>query len=214
MDTPSITPAVNQLPVLDGKHYAAALAHDCRGRQYLVFFEPYIAFTDCEGIHHEAGEFYHCGVIYDLDNNDWGRGVVAEYSAKPWRADFIPELLRDWRLDGLDLKWIYQPSAGSARNPLWLEGDGGWLEARRLADLEALRSRTIDAGIENVDRSGLMRIWDTDIVLLPEDQFRQLLAELTAALEERIAAKEAKRKEIETQSYAATQMQGKRRRSR
>ena len=167
-------------PTLDGKHRAVAIdtGHDHQHTN-LIFIEPAAEFTAVDGLH-KAGEFYHVGLMMD---------GCAQFTKRPCRPEFIPELLAWFHLDHTDLKWTYVPSAGVKRNFLWRVGDGGWLEAKQLAEIEALRTRAVK---EVTNTNSLVNVlWDDGIVLLPPAEFARKMAKVTAKVDERIAEENA-----------------------
>jgi hypothetical protein len=94
-------------PTLDGKHRAVATVEG-RNYHHLVFVDPCAEFTANDG-HHDAGEFYHVGLVHEF-------GV--EFTKKPCRAEFVPELLAWWHLDYIDLKELRAQRGRQAQLPV------------------------------------------------------------------------------------------------
>lgn len=185
-------------PTLDGRHRAVATAQD-RNHHHLIFIDPAAEFTAVDG-HHEAGEYFHVGLMQD---------GIAEFTRKPCRAEFIPDLLTWWHLDHLDLEWSYTPSAGVKRNFLWRTGDGGWLEAKQLAEIEALRTRAVK---EVTNTNPLVNdLWNDDLVLLPHAEFASKMAKLKARVDKLIAEEDAEREQAHAELQARYQAAEKKR---
>jgi hypothetical protein len=161
-------------PTLDGKHRAVAMAEDPNHHHWLVFVEPCAEFT-AHDKHYAVGELYHVGLIHEFGG---------EFTKKPVPATFVTDMLSAMRLDFIDLQWTYVPSAGCKRNPLWFPGDGGWLEAKHLAELEALRNRAVT---ELTNTNPLLHLWSDKLVFLPPAKFDCTLADFTTKIDKLVA---------------------------